>query len=79
MVEEIQVDQVEKPSIRGYWEIQGGCEGSPELKQTEDTFTNRNVESNQHTEAVLVSCGLQMIICMPSKSGNRLLIFLSGI
>lgn len=54
MVEEIQVYQVEKPSIRGYWEIQSGRHWSPELKQTEYTLTNRNVETNQYITAVLI-------------------------
>lgn len=33
VVEEIQVDQVLKPS----WEIKGGCDQSPDLQQTEET------------------------------------------
>lgn len=33
MIEEVKVDQVEKASIGGYWEIKGGCDWSPDLKQ----------------------------------------------
>lgn len=33
VVEEIEVDQVQKPS----WEIKGGCHKSPDLKQTDET------------------------------------------
>lgn len=38
LVEEIQVDQEQKASIRGYREIQSGCHWSPELKQREETL-----------------------------------------